>query len=156
MFKVLIPAAGFLGLVALAAQPASSGYERQTDVQPMVWQVHHEGDLAKLTYGVPNSDQLAMMMTCLPGERSAVIYGDVQPDTPRLQRVSVNYSEPDPLSGGEAYETRIALDDAALTNLAERGSMRVEGAAGGFALPADEAEQVIVAQFVSYCSSARA
>ncbi|MFT4956093.1 MAG: hypothetical protein ACI8U3_002493 [Brevundimonas sp.] len=156
MFKVLIPAAGFLGLVALAAQPASSGYERQTDVQPMSWQVHHEGDLAKLTYGVPNSDQLAIMMTCLPGERSAVVYGDVQPDTPRLQRVSVNYSEPDPLSGGEAYETRIALDDAALTNLAERGTMRVEGAAGGFALPADEAEQAIVSQFVSYCSSARA
>ena len=156
MFKVLIPAAGFLGLVALAAQPASSGYEHQTDVQPMVWQVHHEGDLAKLTYGVPNSDRLAMMMTCLPGERSAVIYGDVQPDTPRLQRVSVNYSEPDPLSAGEAYETRIALDDTALINLAEHGSMRVEGAAGGFSLPADEAEQAIVAQFVSYCSSARA
>ena len=73
-----------------------------------------------------------------------------------MQRVSVNYSEPDPLSGGEAYETRIALDDDALTNLVERGSMSVEGAAGGFSLPADEAEQAIVAQFVSYCSSARA
>lgn len=156
MFKVLIPAAGFLGLVALAAQPASSGYERQTDVQPMSWQIHHEGDLAKLTYGVPNSDQLAIMLTCLPGERSAVVYGDVQPDTPRLQRVSMGYSEPDPMSAGEAYETRIALDDAALINLAEHGAMRVEGAAGGFSLPADETEQAMVAQFVSYCASARA
>ena len=97
-------------------------------------------------------------MTRLPGafmlHDSVTI--DLQPDTPRLQRVSVNYADPDPLSAGEAYETRIALDDAALTNLAERGSMQVEGAAGGFSLPADEAEQVIVAQFVSYCSSARA
>ncbi|MFN3815091.1 hypothetical protein [Brevundimonas sp.] len=156
MFKVLIPAAGFLGLVVLAAQPASSAYEAQQDVQPMGWHLHHEGSMAKLAYGVANSDQLALMMTCDPGDRSAVIYGDVQPDSPRLMRASVNYSEPDPLSSGEAYETRIALDDTALTGLVERGSMHVEGAGGAFVLPANESERSTVSRFLAYCASGRA
>lgn len=156
MFKVLIPAAGFLGLVALAAQPASSAYEAQQDVQPMGWHLHQEGSMAKLAYGVANSDQLALMMTCDPGDRSAVVYGDVQPNSPRLMRASVSYSEPDPLSGGEAYETRIALNDSALINLVERGALHVEGAAGAFTLPATEAERLTVSRFLGYCASDRA
>ncbi len=156
MFKILIPAAALIGAVAAAAQPGAPGFERQRDVQPMGWHLHHEGDLAKLAYGVADSDQLAIMLTCLPGERSAVVYGEVQPDTPRLFHASMSYSEPDPLSDGEAYETRIALDDPALTGLVRRGAMPVEGAAGDFSLPADEAERALVARFVGYCASARA
>lgn len=152
MFKVLIPAAGIIGLAVFAAQPAASGYEIQRDVQPMGWHLHYEGSMAKLAYGVANSDQLALMMTCEPGEASAVVYGDVQPDTPRLMRASMEYSEPDPLSAGEAYETRIALNDQALTGLATRGVMRVEGPAGEFALDADSHERALAAQFISHCA----
>ncbi|MFN3537901.1 MAG: hypothetical protein ACK4Y4_10675, partial [Brevundimonas sp.] len=119
----------------------------------MGWHLHHEGSMAKLAYGVANSDQLALMLTCDPGERSAVVYGDVQPDSPRLMRASTSYSEPDPLSGGEAYETRIALNDSALISLVERGTMQVEGAAGVFTLPATETERLTVSRFLGYCAS---
>ncbi|WP_262422883.1 hypothetical protein [Brevundimonas denitrificans] len=71
-------------------------------------------------------------------------------------RASVSYSEPDPLSGGEAYETRIALNDSALINLVERGALQVEGAAGAFTLPATEAERLTVSRFLGYCASDRA
>ena len=156
MFKILIPAAGLLGLAILAAQPATSGYEVQQDVQPMGWHLHHEGGMAKLAYGVANSDQLAIMLTCEPGDRGAVVYGDAQPASARLIRVSSDYVEPDPLSMGEAYETRISLDDAALTRLVDRGAMPVEGAAGAFTLPATDEERATVSQFIAYCASNRA
>lgn len=156
MFKVLIPAAALLGLAAVAAQPAASGYELQTDVQPMGWHLYYEGPMAKLAYGVANSDQLAIMLTCEPGEDVAQVYGDVQPDTPRLMRAAVDYAEPDPLSGGEAYETRISLRDPTLTALAERGHLRVEGQAGAFALPATRDERALAARFIAHCASDRA
>ena len=156
MFKVLIPAAGILGLAVFTAHPATSGYDMQEQVQPMGWHLHHEGSMAKLAYGVANSDQLALMLTCEPGEGGAVVYGDVQPASPRLMRVSNSYVEPDPLSMGEAYETRIALNDSALTRLVERGAMPVEGAAGAFTLPASAEERRMVAGFMNYCASGRA
>lgn len=156
MFKALIPAAGLLGLVALAALPATSGYERQADVRPMGWHLYLEDSTAKLAYGVANSDQLALMMTCDPESRGVTVYGEVQPASARLMRVSDHYVEPDPLSDGEAYETRIALNDSTLISLAERGSMPVEGAAGAFSLPATASERAAVARFMSYCASGRA
>ena len=156
MLKVLIPAAALLGLVALAAQPAELGYERHTDLQTMGWHLYQEEAMAKLAYGVANSDQLALMLTCEPGDRGAVVYGEVQPASARLMRVSHDYVEADPLSMGDAYETRIALNDAALVRLAERGSMPVEGAAGAFTLPATAGERAAVARFISYCASGRA
>lgn len=153
MLKVLIPAAGLLGLAALAADPAASGPDLHSEDEPMGWHLYMEGDMAKLAYGVANSDQLAMMMTCEPADRGVVIYGEVQPASPRLMQASTRYSEPDPLSGGDAYETRISVNDTALLRLAERGAMPVEGVSGAFSLPADDAEQALAARFISYCAS---
>ena len=81
MFKTLIPAVACLGLVAFAAktQPVVAALDPADAVQTMAWHISTEGEMAKLAYGVANSDQLAMMVTCAPGDATAAVYGDVRP-----------------------------------------------------------------------------
>lgn len=157
MFKILLPAAAALGLVAVAAQSQGAASAPEMTQPVMSWTLHNEGDLAKLAYGVPNSDQLAVMVTCAPGDRLATVYGDVRLET--AQVIQASYSEPrsiDPLSGGLAEEVRVAVNDPSLIRLAERGRLTVEGDAGRFSLPADEEERRLVSDFLAYCGAGRA
>ncbi len=157
MFKVLIPAVAALGLVAFAAQSRDVAPEIEAEgvmaAPVMGWSVHHEGALAKLAYGVANSDQLALMVTCMPGDRTAAVYGDVQLEGARLTHASFAI---DPLSGGDAEETLIPVNDPALSGLAERGRMTVIGDAGRFQLAATSEERRLVRDFLAYCSPDRA
>ncbi len=161
MFKILIPAVAALGLVAFTAQTKTPTLD-SADLAPaavastMGWHLSHEGAIAKLAYGVANSDQLALMMTCMPGDASAVIYGDVQPATPRLIQASTGPSDLDPLSGGDAYETRIPVRDASLLGLADGRGMAVDGEAGSFRLNASADERRVIGDFLAYCGTARA
>ncbi len=155
MFKFAIPAVAALGLIAVAAQ------SRATDAAPeagsssatMGWHLSHEGSMAKLAYGMANSDQLALMMTCEPGQTHAVIYGDVQPSSPRLVKTSMASVDIDPLSGGLADEARIALRDPALQTLARSGRLAVGGDAGHFELTAEGEERRLVRDFFAYCGT---
>ena len=112
MFKVLIPAAAAVALVAFAARTQPLDAFPPVETPTMSWHLSHEGAMAKLAYGVENSDQLALMVTCSPGDAAAVVYGDVQPDTPRLIAASHGPAPLDPMSGGDATETRLSLQDA--------------------------------------------
>lgn len=155
MFKVLVPAVAALGLVAFAAQsrdaaPATDG---GSAMPVMEWSVHHEGALAKLAYGVANSDHLALMVTCMPGDATADVYGDVQIEGARLTSASMTM---DPLSGGDADEVRIPVNDPALAGLARNGRMTVIGDAGRFQLAASREERRLVGDFLAYCSPGRA
>lgn len=157
MFKVLVPAVAALGLVAFAAQ--SSDVAPQVEAKGvmaapvMSWSVHHEGALAKLAYGVANSDQLALMVACMPGDATAAVYGDVQVEGARLTQASLHI---DPLSGGDAEENTIAVNDPALAGLARDGRMTVIGDAGRFQLAASTEERRLVRDFLAYCSPGRA
>lgn len=159
MFKILIPAAAALGLIAFAAQ--SQGADVTTEATAhttpvMGWSVHHEGALAKLAYGVANSDQLALMLSCQPGDRTAAIYGDVLPEAATVLPASLTQQAIDPLSLGEAEESRLSLSDPALKGLADSGRMTVRGDAGRFQLAASEEERRMVGDFLAYCSAGRA
>ena len=157
MFKFAIPAVAALGLIAVAAQ------SRATDAAPeagvvaapaaMGWHLSHEGAMAKLAYGVANSDQLAMMMTCEPGQSQATVYGDVHPASPRLVKASMKAGSIDPLSGALADEARIPLQAPVLRKLAESGKLEVEGEAGHFELTANGDERRLVREFFAYCGS---
>ena len=158
MFKFAIPAVAALGLIAVAAQSratdAAIGTGPETAMAaPMGWHLSHEGAMAKLAYGVANSDQLALMMTCEPGQSQAVVYGDVQPASPRLVKASMESAAIDPLGGGLVDEARIPLRAPALQKLARSGKLAVEGDAGHFELTADDKEQRLVEQFFAYCGT---
>ncbi len=156
MFKILIPAVAALGLVAFAAQTETPADAAVAMPPAMGWHLSHEGAIAKLAYGVENSDQLALMMTCMPGDATAVVYGDVQPATPRLMQASMGPAGLDPLSGGDAYETRIPVRDPALLGLANGRGMAVNGEAGTFRINASAQERRVVGDFLSYCGTTRA
>ena len=155
MFKILIPAVAAMGLVAFAAQTRTPTYDVSAAPVTMAWHLSHEGTMAKLAYGVENSDQLALMMTCEPGRSSVAVYGVVQPLAPHLVQAVDRAEELDPLSGGDASEVRISLRDPSLQSLANRGVLRVRGDAGEFDLAAAPDERRIAADFLAYCGSAR-
>lgn len=156
MFKFAVPAVAALGLIAVAAQTQATSSDAQTGISPMGWHLSHEGSMAKLAYGVQNSDQLALMITCEPGQAQAVVYGDVQPATPRLIKTSLASAAIDPLSGGMVDESRIALRDPALQQFARRGTLEVEGETGRYELAATRNERRLVSDFLAYCATDRA
>ena len=156
MLKFAIPAVAALGLIAFAARSQATNPDARTDVAPMGWHLSHEGDLAKLAYGVANSDQLALMMTCEPGQAQAVLYGDVKPLGPRIRKASMDVAALDPLSGGLEDEVRLSVEDPSLTQLARRGKMAVEGDAGAFELTATRDERRLIDNFFAYCGNRQA
>ena len=155
MFRFAIPAVAALGLIAVAAQSEAVHADAAAEggAAPMGWHLSQEGPMAKLAYGVANSDQLALMMTCEPGQAQAIVYGDVQPASPRLHRASMTSAAIDPLSGGLADESRISLRDPTLVRLVRRGTLAVEGDAGHFELTADRDERRLVSEFFAYCGT---
>ena len=155
MLKSLLPAAAALSLAVLAGQamttaPAAPGEGAAG------WHLLHEGPMAKLAYGLADSDQVALMLTCSPGDRTAAVYGDAQPRSPALLPAALGPQPIDPLSDGEAFETRLPLTDAALTGLARGGRMTVQTEAGDRQLTASRAERRMVQGFLSYCASGHA
>ena len=122
MLKSLLPAAAALSLATLAGQAMTTAPTVPGEGAPG-WHLLHEGPMAKLAYGLADSDQVALMLTCSPGDRTAVVYGDTQPQSPALTPASVGPQPIDPLSDGEAYEARLPLSDAALTGLARGASL---------------------------------
>ncbi|RZJ02135.1 MAG: hypothetical protein EON90_00640 [Brevundimonas sp.] len=156
MFKFAIPAVAALGLIAFAARSQATNSDAQTAVAPMAWHLSHEGELAKLAYGVENSDQLALMMTCEPGQAQAVLYGDVKPAAPRVQKASVRSAVAiDPLGGGLEDEVALSVEDPSLKQLAQQGRMAVEGDAGAFELTATRQERKLIDEFFAYCGDRR-
>ena len=156
MFKILVPAVAALGLVAFAAKTQAVTSEETASVtatssgaaEPVMgWHLSYEGPMAKLAYGVENSDQLAMMITCAPGDGSAAIYGDVLPASPRLIQAS---------TVGEGNEARVPLSDPVLQNLARNGVMPVVGVTGPARISATADDRRIVSGFLAYCDGASA
>lgn len=151
MFKFAIPAVAALGLIAAAAHSQATD-EVDGAAPEMSWHLSHEGAMAKLAYGVANSDHLALMVTCRPGRTQATIYGDVQPASPRLMKTSAETAI-DPLGGGLADESRLPLRDPALQKLLRQGKLDVEGDAGHFELTANGDDRRVIEKFFAYCGT---
>jgi hypothetical protein len=152
MFRTLIPATALLATLAFAART-----ETQTtpDATPMAWTLTHEGDMAKLAYGVPRSDHLAVMLTCAPGGHVEV-YGSVRPDSPALQQASATAAPIDPLSGELLEDIRLPATDRTLARMAsgpglavlnEQDEMRV--------IPVNATERRLARSFLAHCASTR-
>jgi hypothetical protein len=153
MFKIAIPAVVALGLIAFAARSQATDSDLQAAPAAMGWHLSHEGSLAKLAYGVENSDQLALMMTCERGQTQATVFGDVQPAAAHLINTSMSGSI-DPLSGDLADVSRISVRDPVVQQLARSGRMAVEAETGAYELTATSAERGVISQFIAYCGSA--
>ena len=161
MLKFALPAVAALGLAAFAAQSKSTYADMPSapatiEMPAMGWHVSHEGPVAKVAYGLQNSDQLVLMFTCEPGQAQATVYGDVMPASPRSTEASMGETAIDPLGGGLLDEVLISVRDPALQGLAREGKLAVVGEAGIFDLPATRAERARIADVLSYCAKDRA
>ncbi len=155
MFKIAIPAVAALGLIAVAAQSQAANAAIQAGVAPMGWHLSHEGPLARLAYGVEDSDQLALMMTCERGQTRTTVHGDVKLAGSRPARAS-RAAAIDPLGGALADETHIPVRDPALQQLVRSGRLAVEAETRPFDLYASPAERRLIGDFLAYCGSGRA
>ncbi len=156
MLKFAIPAVASLALIAVAAQSRATDAETQPIQGQMGWHLSHEPGLAKLAYGVENSDQLAIMLTCQPGEALASVYGDVAPATPRLVKAAHTETLIDPLNGGLVEDVRISTNDTTLQTLRRDGTLAVDGEVGRFELTASRDERRLISDFFAYCGTAKA
>ena len=168
MFKILIPAVAALGLVAHAAQSytaedgvaaapimlvAETPVEAAPAMPAMDWHFHTEGDTAKLAYGVANSDQLVLMLTCTPGEDKVSTLGSVRAEA---DTATGQTSYTDPMTGGILHESEIDKHDVALADLAATGKMTVVSDQGEIAIGSDKADQEAVKAFLASCGTAPA
>jgi hypothetical protein len=140
MFKVLIPAVAALGLIAFAAKTQPVVGEHMAPTDPIGWHLSKEGETAKLAFGVADSDSLAMLVTCAPGDTTAVVYGDVRPEVAKAETASVSMDE-----------TRVSVRGGALRDLADKGLLKVAGEDGAFQIAATESERRAIGQFLDYC-----
>lgn len=155
MLKFALPATAALALIAIAAQSSATDQNDETRLGGMGWHLSEEPGLAKLAYGVANSDQLALLMTCEPGAAQAVVYGEVKPVGPHVVRASM-VTPIDPLSGGLSEEVSISTASPSLQRLKTGGRLQVEGEAGQFELRANRTEREAINAFFSYCAGGRA
>jgi len=156
MFRFAIPAAAAIGLFAAAAQSSATNTPATARDEAMGWHLSREGETAKLAYGLANSDQLALMLTCEPGQALATVYGEVQPDSPRLIHASAGPVDIDPLGGDLLDEVRIPTADGTLRRFLRTGSLAVEGETGKFSLTANPEERRLVDAFFSWCGAEQA
>lgn len=152
MLKIALPAVAAIGLVAFAAQTMATDASTAPEViEGMGWHVNYDGHEARLFYGVANSDQLAVMMSCRVGKGEIVTMGAVQPVAAR----SAGSVEPDidPLSGDLIEMRALSADDPAMTRLAHRGRLDVEGDTRRFDLAATPGERQSISAFLDDCGT---
>jgi hypothetical protein len=146
----------FLGLAVLSgcntrpAEPVSSAY---------VWNFFFDGDEARLAYGRPNSDEVGLMMTCVPHSGALALSDVAEPGRKVLTLVSgparsdlAGASEPDPLTGGELIEAAATIGDPAIAGFARSGRLTVVHEDRRIAMPTSAADRTAVDRFFAACA----
>lgn len=151
MRRMIQPAVA-IGVIALATQAMISAPARPSETTAG-WFLLHEGSMAKLAYGLPDSDNIALMLTCSPGDVQAMVYGDVEPMSARLHQTSSGPDPQDPLSGGDAWEMTMPLDDQGLMELARNGHFQVRAEGDLHQISATVRERKLVNDFLGYCTT---
>lgn len=155
MPRIVLPAIATLGLVAFAAQTMATDIN---GVQPgdagMGWHVNHDGEEARLFYGVANSDQLAVMMSCQRGAGEIITVGAVQPTMARGNEPSE--ADIDPLSGELITLKALSAEDPSMLRLAHAGQLNVRDGDRRFDLSASPEERQAIRVFLDDCGTSRA
>ncbi|HEV2081073.1 MAG TPA: hypothetical protein VGR32_01330 [Brevundimonas sp.] len=154
MLKYLIPVAATLSLVAFAAQSRSEAVIDEAPLDgALAWHLSHEGETAKLAYGVAHSDQIVIMLTCAPGDRQVQAFGVV---TPAGAAVEEGPAPVDPLTGLAMSDVAVGLNSRALTSLRDGGVLPVVGEAGPADLPVTRGDKAVIDGFFTHCGATRA
>lgn len=123
------------------------------------WHLLHEGDRAKLAYGLANSDQILVMFSCAAGDETVEVFGLAAPEADEVVLTSASLRSPiavepvfDPISGSTAIETTLPVEAEALEGFRESGRLTL-AADTGETVPvhAVQAELPQVRAFFDHC-----
>jgi hypothetical protein len=154
MLKYLIPVAATVAFAAFAAQSRSEAVVDETPVDGrLAWHLSHEGDMAKLAYGVAHSDQIVIMLTCAPGDAQAQAFGVV---TPAGVAVQEGPAPVDPLTGLAMADVAVDMNSRTMASLRDGGAMPVVGEAGPADLPVTPGDKAVIDGFFAHCGATRA
>ena len=142
-----------LACATLAA--CATAYDAGSDQQQ--WFYSTDTGETKLVYGTPQSDDVALMLSCRPGSgRVTVSQGGLEPGRGIVlasSRGSVTLqgaSEPDQLNSGVYVEAETPTTTAVLQDFRRSGRIIV-GGEGGRVLYATPAERAQIEQFFAAC-----
>ena len=154
MRRLIVPALGVL-ILGVAAQAAVSA-RRDHPVDQAGWFLVPEGEALKLVYGLPDSDHIGLMLTCIPGDLHISVYGEIEPDVDSLKAVDDGPVAMDPLSQGAAWAMTLALDDPDLWLLSDRGYLPIRSSQGRGRLRTTKDERQLAERFLNACAQQHA
>lgn len=167
LFATMIAGAGLTGALLLGQSGAVAAEPVQITSEPTPvlehaaagWHLLHEGDRAKLAYGIANSDQILVMLSCAAGDETVEVFGIAAPEADEVVLTSASLSSPidvrptfDPISGATAIETTLPVGADALEGFRATGRLTL-AADTGESVPAHavQAELPQVQAFFDHC-----
>lgn len=147
------------GTVAAEPQPVAPAVIETVEHAPTGWHLVHEGDRAKLAYGVANTDQVLVMFSCAAGEPMVEVFGLAAPETDSIRFTSATLTtdvgvepEHDPISGSAMIDTEIPTSAHALQGFRDTGRLNLT-TDDGRSVPAHavQSEQADVRAFFDHC-----
>lgn len=152
-----LTAATLLGHEGAAAQAAEPAFQAAA-TGDLGWHLSHEGDRAKLAYGLANSDQILVMLSCAPGQDRVDVFGLAAPEGERVVLTSTAgpsalNAEPaiDPLSGQPAVETTLMLGATAFRGFRDSGRLTLVSDGEAIEIDAQPEERADVEAFFAHC-----
>lgn len=166
LFATMVAGGGLTGALLLGQTPSAAAEPVQVEEPAPVlehavagWHLLHEGNRAKLAYGVANSDQILVMLSCAAGDQAVEVFGLAAPEADRVTLTSASLRSPiqvepvyDPMSGEMAVETTLPVQAEALEGFRATGRLTLT-ADTGEVVPAHamQAELSDVRAFFDHC-----
>lgn len=149
-----------LALSALwACSRGENGGDRQMPPDRPSWVTVVEDGGARLAFGMPNSDEVALTLGCKPHAGRLTVTGPLEPGSSKLVLVSdgaraeiTGPARPDPESGLNMITGAAGPRDAAFAAFARTGRLARADPSGTTALPALGRAQGMVRAFLDHCA----
>ena len=158
MLRFLVPG---LAVVALCAcSNGQNGGRRQVPPDRPAWSASVSDGRARLAYGLPDSDAVALILDCLPHSGLVTVTGPLAPGASRLvlvsgqavARIAEAAKQVDPEAGVEMV-SGADPHDAALAAFARTGRLaRMDRDSRPTELPASGPERTLVRAFLDRCA----
>ncbi len=155
MLKFVLP-----GLAVVVLCGCGQGAPRQFPPDRPVWSTTSDGGRARLSYGLPNSDTVALAIECRPRSGRVTVTAPLQPGASRLFLASgaaireiAGRTEPDPEAGLTLVAAGAGVRDSVLAAFARTGRLLRVDPGGVTALTASADELARVRGFLDLCAA---
>lgn len=157
MFRLLL--SGLAVSALWACSRGENGGHRQTPPDRPSWVTVSDDGGARLAFGLPNSDEVALTLDCKPHAGRLTVTGPLEPGASKLVLVSggavaeiTGPARADPETGLKMISGAAAPRDAAFAAFARTGRLARADPSGTTALPASGRARGMVRAFLDRCA----